>query len=234
MHIQWLGHSAFKVTVGSAQILFDPFLRGNPKFDGDFSAVVKGTTHVLLTHAHNDHFGDTIEILKATGATLAANFEIASYVASQYSEAKTVGMNIGGTAPVGGVEVTLTRAHHSSSYSAPDGRIIYGGEPGGVIARADGRSVYHMGDTAAFSDMALIDELHRPEIGIVPMGDWFTMGPNEAAIAVDRYFHFKYAIPCHWGTFPILAQSPEEFVRSVRHCIVWAPQPMEERDFSES
>ncbi|MGO9743841.1 MAG: metal-dependent hydrolase [Roseiarcus sp.] len=231
MYIQWLGHSAFKVRLGSAQILFDPFLRDNPKFSGNFDATVRGTTHVLLTHAHNDHFGDTIEILKATGATLVSNFEIASYVASVYSEADVAGMNIGGTAAVGGgLEVTMTRAHHSSSYLAPDGSVIYGGEPTGLIARAEGRSIFHMGDTAAFADMALIEELHSPEIGIVPMGDWYTMGAEEAAMVVDRYFHFKFAIPCHWGTFPMLEQSPEKFVRSVHHCIVWAPNPMDARE----
>ena len=231
MLIQWLGHSAFKVKIGSAQILFDPFLRGNPKFAGDFGATIKGATHVLLSHAHNDHFGDTIEILKATGATLVANYEICAYVASQYPEAKTAGMNIGGKALVDGVEVVMTRAHHSSSFTAPDGSVIYGGEPGGLIARVDGRSVLHMGDTAAFADMALIDELHRPQIGLVPIGDWFTMGPREAALAVDRFFHFKYAIPCHWGTFPMLEPTPDEFVRSVHHCIVWTPKPMEAHEF---
>jgi len=231
MHIQWLGHSAFKVKLGAAQILFDPFLRGNPSFSGDFAAVVKGTTHVLVTHAHNDHLGDTLEILKATGATLVANYEIASYVASEFSDAKTAAMNIGGTAQVNGIDVTMTRAHHSSSYTAPDGRVIYGGSPGGLIARHDGRSVYHMGDTCVFSDMKLIEEFFAPEIGLVPIGDWFTMGPREAALAVDRYFHFKHVIPCHWGTFPMLAQSPDEFARNVHHTIVWAPKPGESREF---
>jgi L-ascorbate metabolism protein UlaG (beta-lactamase superfamily) len=231
MKIQWLGHSAFLAELGGAKVLFDPFLKGNPKFSGDFDGVIEGTTHVLLTHAHNDHFGDTIEVLKRAGATLVANYEICSYVSSQFSDAKTCPMNIGGTAAAGPIQVTLTRAHHSSSYTAPDGRIIYGGEPGGVIARAGGRSIYHVGDTNAFADMALIDELHRPEIGIVPIGDWFTMGAREAALAVNRYFHFKVAIPCHYLTFPMLAQSPEEFVRGVNSSEVWAPKPMDAREF---
>lgn len=231
MLIQWLGHSAFKVTIGSAQILFDPFLKGNPQFKGDFAATIKGATHVLVTHMHNDHFGDTIEILKSTGATLVSNYEIASYVTSEFSDAKTVGVNIGGTAHLGELAVTMTRAHHSSGYTTPDGRMIYGGEAGGLIARVDSRSVYHLGDTSAFSDMALIDELHRPQVGLVPIGDWFTMGPREAALAVDRFFHFKYVIPCHWGTYPNLAQSTEDFVRFVHHCIVWAAEPGEAREF---
>ena len=231
MEIQWLGHSAFKATLGDARVLFDPFLHGNPKFSGDFDAVVADATHVLVTHAHNDHFGDTIEILKRTGATLVSTYEICSYAASVYPEAKTFGMNIGGSAHVGALGVTMVRAYHSSSYSAPDGRIIYGGEPSGLIARAVGRSLYHMGDTAAFSDMALIDELYRPEIGIVPMGDCFTMGANEAALAVNRWFHFKTVIPCHWGTFPMLAQSTDSFAEAVENAEVWAPRPMESKKF---
>lgn len=231
MKIQWLGHAAFKVSFDTARVLFDPFLNGNPKFTGDFAATIDGATHVLVTHAHNDHFGDAIEIMKATGATLVATFEICSYVASQYAEAKIAPMNIGGTARVGEIDVTMTRAHHSSSYSAPDGRIIYGGEPAGLIARADGRSVYHMGDTNAFADMALIDELHKPEVGIVPIGDRFTMGAREAALAVNRFFRFKAVIPCDYLTFPFIAQTPEEFVRNVTRSEVWAPKPMDERQF---
>ncbi len=182
---------------------------------------------MLLTHAHNDHFGDTIEILRTTGATLVANYEICSYVTSQFSDAKVCMMNIGGTAAAGPIEVTLTRAHHTSSYAAPDGKIIYGGEPGGIIARAGGHSIYHLGDTNAFGDMALIDELFRPEIGLVPIGDRFTMGAREAALAVNRFFRFRVVIPCHYMTFPGIAQSADEFVRGVTVSEVWAPAPMD-------
>ena len=231
MDIQWLGHSAFKVVSDKAQVLFDPFLNGNPLFSGSYDSVLEGTTHVLLTHAHNDHFGDTIDILRRTGATLAANYEICMYVASVYPEAKFVPMNIGGTASIGAIEATLVRAHHSSSYAAPDGRVIYGGEPGGFVLRAGGRSVYPMGDTNAFSDMALIDELHGAEIGMVPIGDHFTMGAREAALAVNRWFRFKAVIPCHYKTFPMLAQSPETFQRDVKTAEVWAPEPMAVRKF---
>ena len=231
MDIQWLGHSAFKVVAGKAHVLFDPFLNGNPLFSGDYEGIVRGTTHVLMTHAHNDHFGDTIDILKRTGATLVANYEICMYVASVYPEAKIWPMNIGGTATVGDVEVTLVRAHHSSSYAAPDGRIIYGGEAGGIILRVGKRSVYHMGDTSAFADMALINELHEPEIGIAPIGDNFTMGGHEAALAVNRWFNFNTVIPCHYRTFPMLAQKPDLLVKGVETAEVWTPEPMDSRKF---
>ncbi|HEV3042276.1 MAG TPA: metal-dependent hydrolase [Roseiarcus sp.] len=231
MLIQWLGHSAFKVVIGEARVLFDPFLTGNPTFKGDVGETIKGTTHVLLTHGHNDHFGDTIAILKQTGATLISTPELCGYVASVASEAKTQPMNIGGSAQSGAISISMVRAYHSSSYAAPDGKVIYGGMPAGLIVKASGRSVYHMGDTAAYSDMALVNELHRPEIGIVPIGDNYTMGPDEAALAVNRWFDFKTVIPCHYGTFPVLVQTPEAFKAKVSKGAVWAPTPMGSREF---
>jgi L-ascorbate metabolism protein UlaG (beta-lactamase superfamily) len=231
MDIQWLGHSAFKVVAGEAHVLFDPFLNGNPLFSGDYAAIVEGTTHVLMTHAHNDHFGDTIDILKRTGATLVAAYEICMYVASVHAEARIMPMNIGGSASAGEIAVTMVRAHHSSSYAAPDGRIVYGGEPSGLILRAGKRSLYHMGDTCAFADMALINELHEPEIGIVPIGDCFTMGGREAALAVNRWFNFETVIPCHYRTFPMLARNADLLVKNVDTAEVWAPEPMGSRAF---
>ncbi|HXW19182.1 MAG TPA: metal-dependent hydrolase [Roseiarcus sp.] len=231
MRIQWLGHSAFKVATDEARVLFDPFLTGNPLFKGNVAEIIAGATHVLLTHGHNDHFGDTISILQKTGATLVSTPELCGYVSSVAGGMKAHAMNIGGTSQVGAVAVSLVRADHSSSYSAPDGRIIYGGMPTGLILKAEGRAIYHMGDTSSFSDMALIHELHRPDIGIVPIGDNYTMGPKEAALAVNRWFDFKTVIPRHYKTFPVLAQTPEKFVRDVAKAEVWAPAPMEEREF---
>jgi L-ascorbate metabolism protein UlaG (beta-lactamase superfamily) len=230
MLIQWLGHSAFKVVVGDAQVLFDPFLTGNPKFSGDVAEVIKGTTHVLLTHGHNDHFGDTIDILKTTGATLVSTPELCGYVGSVASDVKAQPMNIGGSAQSGPVAVSMVQAFHSSSYAAPDGRQIYGGMPTGLILKVDGRSVYHMGDTSAYSDMALTQHFYRPEIGIVPIGDNYTMGPEMAAYAVNTWFDFKTVIPCHYATFPVLVKTADEFVAKVTKGKVWAPEPMESRE----
>lgn len=227
MKIQWLGHSAFKVTGDGAQVLFDPFLSGNPKFAGDFAETVAGTTHVLLTHGHNDHFGDTVEILRATGATLVATPELCGYVGSVLDGAKVHGMNIGGSHDFGPLSVTMTKAFHSSAYTAPDGRVVYGGMPTGLIAHLGGRRVHHMGDTDAFADMALIAELWRPDIGLVPIGDNFTMGPEQAALAVDRFFDFEAVIPCHYGTFPVLEPTAARFAAAVRTAKVLTPAPME-------
>lgn len=230
MQIQWLGHSAFKITAGEASVLFDPFLTGNPKFSGDVAQTIAGTTHVLLTHAHNDHFGDTVDILKQTGATLVSTHEICGYVGSVLPGARLHGMNIGGSFAFDDITVAMVRAYHSSSYRTPEGAVVYGGMPTGLLLTAEGRTVYHMGDTAAFSDMALIAELHRPEIGIVPIGDNYTMGAREAALAVNRWFDFRLVIPCHYATFPMLAQSADDFARMVEKGEVWAPAPMESRD----
>jgi L-ascorbate metabolism protein UlaG (beta-lactamase superfamily) len=229
MNIQWLGHSAFKATAGKMQILFDPFLNGNPTFSGDFAATIAGATHVLMTHGHNDHFGDAIEILRQTGATLVASFEIGDYVRTVFPDAKIRDMGVGGEADLGGCSVAMVRADHSSSYTTSDGRVIYGGLASGLILKLGGHSIYHMGDTAAFSDMALIGEQHRPDIVIAPIGDNYTMGARDAALAVDRWLKPKLAIPCHYGTFPVLAQSAEPFRAAVKSCEVWAPAPMGQR-----
>ena len=226
MHIQYLGHSAFKVTVAGAVVLFDPFLTGNPKFSGDRDAVIEGVTHVLLTHGHNDHFGDTLDILKRTGATLVSTPELCGYVKSVHGEAKVHGMNIGGTRQFGPIAVSMVKAFHSSSYTAPDGRVVYGGMPTGLILKAEGRALYHMGDTDSFADMALINQLHRPDIGIVPIGDNFTMGPAEAAMAVERFFDFKIVIPCHYATFGLLEPTADRFAGAVKTARVEALAPL--------
>jgi L-ascorbate metabolism protein UlaG (beta-lactamase superfamily) len=214
MKITWLGHSAFRIETRSSIILVDPFLRGNPKFRLDFAAVTASATHILLTHGHDDHVGDTVEIAKATGAQLLSSFEVCVYLAGQGAANINPG-NPGGTIALGDFKVSFTPAVHSSS-TIVDGKPVYLGNPMGiVITPAEGPVVYHMGDTAIFSDMALVHELYRPKIGIVPVGDRFTMGGKIAAEAVHRYFDFDTAIPCHYGTFDLLAQNPGEFVAAL-------------------
>lgn len=214
MKLVWLGHSAFRIEIGAAIILIDPFLRGNPKFKLDFFAATAGATHILLTHGHDDHVGDCVEIAGASGAEVISNFEICMYLAGQ-GVAKVNPGNTGGTIRCGEFNVSFTQALHSSS-TIVDGRFIYLGNPMGlVVAPSIGPVVYHMGDTDIFSDMALISELHRPQIGLVPVGDRFTMGGDTAAEAVHRYFSFDAVIPCHYGTFDMLAQDPSEFVAAL-------------------
>lgn len=211
MKLIWLGHSAFRIETGGAIILIDPFLRSNPKFKLDFDKVTAGTTHIVLSHGHDDHIGDTVAIAKANGAQLLSNFEVCMYLAGQGVENVSPG-NTGGTIHCGAFTVSFTPALHSSA-TIIDGRPVYLGNPMGLVIRPkDGPSLYHMGDTDIFSDMALVNELHHPKIGLVPVGDRFTMGGQTAAEAVKRYFNFEAVVPCHYGTFDSLAQDPSEFV----------------------
>jgi L-ascorbate metabolism protein UlaG (beta-lactamase superfamily) len=214
MKITWLGHSAFRIETRSSVILVDPFLRGNPKFQLDFATVTAGATHILLTHGHDDHVGDTVEIAKATDAQLLSSFEVCVYLAGQGASNINPG-NTGGTIALGDFKVSFTPAFHSSG-TIVDGKPIYLGNPMGIVITPEGGPVvYHLGDTAIFSDMALVHELYRPKIGIVPVGDRFTMGGKIAAEAVHRYFDFETVIPCHYGTFDGLAQDPGEFVAAL-------------------
>lgn len=213
MKITWYGQSAFRVEVGEARILIDPFIQ-NPLWSKGWEGPAEGITHVLLTHGHNDHVGDSLAILKKTGAQLVANFEICMYLVGQGLKGDQINPgNHGGTVDCGGFTTTFVNALHSSSFGREDGTNVYLGNPAGLVLHfRDDRTLYHMGDTDIFSDMALINELHQPKIGIVPVGDRFTMGGAVAALACRRFFNFETVIPCHYRTFPMLDQTPEKFV----------------------
>lgn len=213
MKITWLGHSAFRIETNAAKILIDPFLTHNPSFAGqDIKQVASGITHILLTHGHGDHVGDTISLARETGAVVLANADLAAWLGSKGVEKIEVG-NTGGTVSLGSFTATFTNALHSSAQITEDGVSHSLGNANGLMLHFDDEaSLLHMGDTDIFSDMALLNELHQPDIGIVPVGDRFTMGGAIAALACRRYFNFKTAIPCHYGTFSIIDQTPEKFV----------------------
>jgi len=213
MKITWYGQSAFRVEAGKAKILIDPFIQ-NPLWTKGWEGPAEGVTHVLLTHGHNDHIGDSVAILKKTGAQLVANFEICMYLVGQGVKGDQINPgNHGGTVDCGDFTTTFVNALHSSSYAGEGGTNTYLGNPAGLVLHfPDDRTLYHMGDTDIFSDMALINELHQPQIGIVPVGDRFTMGGAVAALACRRFFNFETVIPCHYKTFPLLDQTPEKFV----------------------
>jgi len=217
MKLTWFGHSAFRIDHGDAHILIDPFLSGNPSWDGGWEAAADGATHLLLTHGHDDHLGDSLDILKATGAMLVANFEICMYLVGLGADGDSINPgNHGGTVDCGLFRTSFVRAEHSSSTQTDGGNNVYLGNPGGlVLAFDDAPSVYHMGDTDIFSDMALIDEFHRPQVGLVPIGDRFTMGASAAAIACRRYFGFTTIVPCHYGTFPIIDETADAFLEAM-------------------
>ncbi|MFB9951032.1 metal-dependent hydrolase [Rhizobium puerariae] len=215
MKITWLAHSAFRIETAKAKILIDPFLTGNPAFAGqDAKAAAEGLTHILLTHGHGDHVGDTVRIARETGATVLANYDLGVWLMKKGVEKLEMG-NTGGTVDLGGFTATFTNALHSSASLTEDGVSHCLGNANGLMLHFDDEpTVFHMGDTDIFGDMALINELHQPDIGIVPIGDRFTMGGAVAALACQRFFDFKHAIPCHYG-LPGVDQTPEKFVRGM-------------------
>lgn len=212
MRITWFGHSAFRIEMNGAVIMVDPFLSGSPVFEGDPEEAAAGCTHVALTHGHGDHVGDAEAICKRTGAMLISNYEVHLWLTAKGVD-NCNPVQQGGTVDCGPFRTTLTVANHSSSGQEEDGGIVYLGNPGGLVFEADGEpTVYHMGDTNMFGDMALIEEFHKPKVGMVPIGDRFTMGGRQAAVACRRFFNFDRIVPCHFGTFPIIDQSADLFV----------------------
>jgi L-ascorbate metabolism protein UlaG (beta-lactamase superfamily) len=218
MQLRYLGHSGVELTSGGFNLVIDPFLTGNP------TATIKPESlspqHIILTHAHGDHSSDVEPIAKRTGAPVISNAEIAGYYQAKGLQGH--GMNTGGsfTFPFG--KLTFTPAWHSSSF--PDGS--YGGNPMGVILELEGKRIYHLGDTALFSDLALIGK-KGIDLALVPIGDNFTMGPEDALEAV-KLIGAKQVIPIHYNTFGLIKQDGAAFKRAVEsqtsaRCIVLEP-----------
>ncbi|MCZ2257981.1 metal-dependent hydrolase [Sporosarcina sp. G11-34] len=211
MQISYHGHSIVKVKTGEYTILIDPFITGNKLTD---LVVEKEKPDViLLTHGHNDHVGDTVEIAKACDALIVAPNELAVYLSWQ--GVRTHGMNLGGANEFPFGTVKFTQAFHSSSYTTDDNEIIYTGMPAGILFTAEGKTIYHAGDTAIFGDMEMIGKRHPIDVAFVPIGDNFTMGPQDAACAVEL-LNPKLAIPIHFNTFPPIEQDPETFKALVK------------------
>lgn len=216
MKITWLGHAAYRVEVGESVVLIDPFLSGNPGFDGlNAKDAAANVTHIALTHGHGDHVGDTVAIAKETGAIVIANYDLCMWLGHQGVE-KLEPTNTGGTIAKRDFSVTFVNALHSSAHLTEDGVSHCLGNANGLMFHfKDDPGLLHMGDTDIFGDMALIEELHKPEIGIVPIGDRFTMGGAVAALSCRRFFNFDSILPCHYGSFPIIDQTPETFLAAL-------------------
>jgi L-ascorbate metabolism protein UlaG (beta-lactamase superfamily) len=205
--VTWLGHSAFRFDSPTGQvILVDPWLE-NPKAPPG-ARDIQQVDMIFLTHGHGDHLGNTVEIAKRTNARVFAIYEVALYL-QKAGLAKVEGINISGSVEVDGVHATMVHAEHSSGLE-PGGDILAGGDPAGYVFRfQNGFSIYHAGDTGLFGDMKLIGELYSPNLSILPIGGYFTMGPREAAKACEL-LKPKFILGMHYGTFPILAGSPDE------------------------
>jgi L-ascorbate metabolism protein UlaG (beta-lactamase superfamily) len=226
MHITWFGHSCFRIDTGKSRILVDPFLTGNPTFEDSGQTVrdvAKGVTHVALTHGHEDHTGDALAICKETAAPLIAVYELAVHMAS-LGVAKIDPGNTGGTLHHEDFDLTFVPAWHSSGIFH-EGRSIYLGACCGlVIAAREGKTVYHMGDTAIFSDHGADQRDLSPASGHRADRGSLHHGGRTAALACKRFFQFERVIPCHYGTFPIIDQTADKFVAEMGGNTVLVPK----------
>jgi L-ascorbate metabolism protein UlaG (beta-lactamase superfamily) len=212
--ITWLGHSAIRIrlTDGTTSLI-DPWLTGNPACP-QAEELQERVDAIYLTHGHFDHFGDTLELVGAHNPQVFANHEISVYLASK-GVAHATGLNKGGTVEgPGGISGTMVTAVHSSGISEDD-RIVPGGEAGGWVLRLPGGpTLYHAGDTDLFSDLALVADLHHPDLVFLPIGGHYTMGPTVAAKAA-HLIGAPAVVPVHWGTFPILAGTPAQLTEAL-------------------
>ena len=204
--LTWLGHATFRFdTPGGKRVYIDPFLHGNPKCP-EFEQEPERVDVIALTHAHGDHVGDTVELAKKHGCTVIAPVELADWLQIKHSLENVLDPNKGGTVEAHGIRFTLTNAHHSSS----NNDLEYMGEPCGIVVEVeDGKKIYFAGDTCVFGDMQLIGRIYSPDLAVLPIGDHYTMGPREAAVALEL-LGVDRCVPCHYGTFPPLVGRPDQ------------------------
>ncbi|WP_407282091.1 metal-dependent hydrolase [Methanolobus sp. WCC1] len=208
--LTWIGHSCFRIDVDDIMILIDPFITGNPSAKVNVNDLCPDI--IAVTHGHWDHLGDTVQIAKRTGCTVVCIHELSQYLKSK--DIKTEGMNIGGTIVIGNISFTMTNAMHSSSIDEA-GREIDGGKAAGFVIKAGERSIYHAGDTGLFGDMALISRLYNPEIALLPIGGRYTMGPEDAALAVEM-LRPEIVVPMHYNTYEAILQDSQYFASLVK------------------
>ncbi|TDQ39126.1 metal-dependent hydrolase [Aureibacillus halotolerans] len=211
MDVSYHGHAVIKIQVNGKTILIDPFINGNGLTD--LKADEETPDVILLTHGHGDHLGDTIEIAKRSEALVVAPNELANYLS--WKGLKTHPMHIGGKYQFDFGTVKLIQAFHGSAITDDENEtIVYTGMPSGILFMAEGKTILHAGDTALYSDMKMYGEQHDIDLAFLPIGDNFTMGPEDAKIAAS-WFRAKHVVPIHYNTFPVIEQDPEAFVASL-------------------
>jgi L-ascorbate metabolism protein UlaG (beta-lactamase superfamily) len=245
--VLWVAHSTFRITTpGGKVIVIDPWIRTNPKTPPQFKELhaLGKVDLILVTHAHFDHFNDAPDLAKMNdapmynaaglGNTVVTLGLLPAKLAPRFGKGGTI-MPFGPN----GVKITATHAEHSSELvwknpASGQDETHFGGEPVGyVLEMENGFKIYHMGDTALFSDMALIGELYKPDLVLMPIGGYFTMGPADAALATNRYLKPKFVIPMHYGTFSVLSGTPAEYIKALGNSStrVIVPQPGEKVEF---
>jgi len=206
--VQYLGHSCFLISTSKAKILIDPFLTGNPQAAAKAEEVQ--CDYILVSHGHADHYGDAVPIGKRTGATLIAPYELALHAGAQGVKVHPMGCGGGRNFDFGRVQLTI--AHHTSSVDSPEGPITLGG-PVGFLIQTEGKTIYFAGDTALTMEMQLLGSRNQIDLALLPIGDNFTMGPEDAAEAV-RMLRPKMAVPIHYNTFEMIEVNPDVFAKA--------------------
>ncbi|MGG3800104.1 metal-dependent hydrolase [Metabacillus fastidiosus] len=230
MRVSYHGHSVVKIETKGKTIVIDPFITGNPVTDLEASTLEIDI--ILLTHGHNDHVGDTVQLAKRNNALVVAPHELANYLSWQGLNVHP--MHIGGAFEFDFGKVKFTQAFHGSGYEETENKtIVYTGMPGGILFTAEGKTVYHAGDTALFSDLKLIGERNNIDLAFLPIGDNFTMGPEDAADAA-KWIRAKTVVPIHYNTFPIIKQNPDEFVKMLPEGVGHVLHPGDYIDLSQT
>lgn len=208
MKVTYHGHSVVKIETGGKTILIDPFITGNGLTDLTVEEIKPDV--IILTHGHNDHVGDTVQLAKENDSLVIANDELSTYLSWQ--GLRVHGMHIGGAYQFEFGKVKLTPAFHGTGLQTGENQIVYCGMPAGILFMAEGKTIYHAGDTALFSDMKLIGERHPIDLAFLPIGDNYTMGPEDAAYAA-KLLAAKTIVPIHYNTFPVIKQDPQAFLQ---------------------
>jgi L-ascorbate metabolism protein UlaG (beta-lactamase superfamily) len=226
MKITWLGHSSFRIEIEDQVLLLDPWIDRNPAFPtARADEATQSATAVLLSHGHSDHAENAEAISKRLGIPIACIHELSILLGG--SGAETIGFGKGGTIRFGEVAVSMVNAVHSSAIDFRDDGLVYAGGEAGFMIKGEGHTIYFSGDTDIMADMAWMGEYYAPDIGILCAGGHYTMDMKAAAWAAKKFFDFKVVIPCHYKTFPILAQSADDLVAALPGVDVKTPGVME-------